>query len=159
MFCCTHIITEWNIELQHSFESRCNLIWILPNKIHTYTRGTTCNKDVQSTGKNPFSTDFYHLFKKIIYGWIYGFFLTRLGYYPFTPPPTPLHFQDSRFFALAVWTLFRLLKPPPPRPHCTFVTRGVPRVPRLTFFGFYPPGPIGFRNLRIFQNSDWATLL
>ena len=41
--------------------------------------------------KNPFSTRFYHLFrstdKKMIYGRIYRFFLTRFGYYP--PPPTP----------------------------------------------------------------------
>ena len=36
-----------------------------------------------------YSTD-----KKIIYGRICGFFLTRFGYYP-----TPLHFRDSRYFA------------------------------------------------------------
>ena len=42
--------------------------------------------------KNPFCTEFYRLFqstdKKMIYGRIYGFFLTRLGYY------APLHFRD-----------------------------------------------------------------
>ena len=42
--------------------------------------------------KNPFYTDFLRLFlvygHKIIYGRIYGFFLTWLGYYP--PPPTAL---------------------------------------------------------------------
>ena len=41
---------------------------------------------------NAFSTNLYHLFqstdKKIISGRIYGFFLTRLGYYP--PPPIAL---------------------------------------------------------------------
>ena len=42
--------------------------------------------------KNPFSTDFYRLFesteKTLIYGRIYRFFLTLLGYYP--PPPIAL---------------------------------------------------------------------
>ena len=103
-----------------------------------YTRGTTCNKDAQSSGKNPFSTDFYHLFKKIIYGWIYGFFLTRLGYYPFPPPPTPLHFQDSRFFALAVWTLLRLLNPPHPTPLHFRDSRCSARA-EINFFRLLPP--------------------
>ena len=51
--------------------------------------------------KNLFSTDFDCLFQSTeffcIYGRIYGFFLTRFGYYP-----PPLHFRDRgrtyRFF-------------------------------------------------------------
>ena len=34
--------------------------------------------------------------KKMIYGRIYGFFLTWFSYYP---PLTPLHFRGSRYFA------------------------------------------------------------
>ena len=58
----------------------------------------TINLGMPNLRKNAFSTDFDHLFqptdKKIIYGRIYGLFVTRVGYYP------------------------------PPRPHCTAVFYG-----------------------------------
>ena len=85
------------------------------------------NAGMPNLRKNPFSTDFYRLFqstdKQMIYGRIYGFFLTRgtekkpifgriygffrteFGYYPPPPPPT----LDSRYFARRV-NFFRCAK-------------------------------------------------
>ena len=86
-------------------------------------------RDAQST----FSTDFYNLFhstdKQINYGRIYGYFLTRFANYP-----------------------------PLTRPHCTFDARGISCAPSGFFFPATPLSPVRFRNLRIFRNSNWATL-
>ena len=50
---------------------------------------------------------------------------------------------NLRIFSYSVWQLrarwvnfFRLL--PPPRPHCTFETRGISRAPSELFFCYYP---------------------
>ena len=71
---------------------------------------------------NPFSMDCYHLFqstdKKMIYGQIYGFFLTRFGYYR-PPPLTTLHFLSR----LVVCRAFSRL--------------AVFRARRVNFFGYY----------------------
>ena len=56
----------------------------------------------------------------MIYGRIYGFFLTRFGNY-----------------VRAEWTFFGYY-PPSPRPHCTFETRGISRAPSELFFCYYP---------------------
>ena len=89
--------------------------------------------------KNPFCTDFQHLFqstdKKLFYERIYGFFSCSVR---LLPPD-----------------FFRLLPDP-----IALSRLAVFRAPRVNFFrlGLLPPPPIGFRNLRIFRNFDWATL-
>ena len=105
--------------------------------------------------KNPFSTTtgFYRLFqstdKKMIYGrfLIYGFVVTRFGYYCTTPP--------SDTIALAVFYGQK-----------RFLDESTDFFVGATEFGYYyPPGPdpdfrraATTRNFRIFRNSDRATL-
>ena len=67
----------------------------LPSAVPFVSSGGLVIAGMPNQRKNPFSTDFYRLFqstdKKMIYGRIYGFFLTRFGYYP----KPPLHFRDG----------------------------------------------------------------
>ena len=89
--------------------------------------------------KNRLSMDFYGLFqstdKQMIYGRIYGFFLTRFGYYPLSPRP-PLHFRNSRY-STDKKTIFGQI-------YGFFRTE----------FGYYPPPPPPTLDSRYFARAE-----
>ena len=124
-------------------------------------------RDAQSTEKSVFN-GFLSLVSVYgqtnSYGRIYGFFSCKLG-----SATTTLPRHHSPFDAISSLAVSRTRRvnisatTPSPRPHCTFETRGILRAPSDIFSATIPrsrspPGPVGFRNLRIFQNSDWATM-
>ena len=140
--------------------------FLLRTAIRLY-RLIAISKDAQSTEKSVLYgfLSLVSVYRKNIYARIYGFFLTRFGYYP-RPHCTfetrgilrtkKLFMDECTDFYLLVSATSPPPPPPPPTRPIALSRYAVFRARRVNFFGYYSPGPVCFRTSQDFSEFRWG---